>query len=153
MIFKINNKGELFYKRRKKELFKFFYTFPFFIGLISFLFVLGAKNKLHLYFSIFLLFILTMLVLFSILSIMKNLNRTICEISIDDRIVNIKSYSILFFESKELTISKDEIRLISKKFRINKKEEEQGWGIKTPNCNFSLIKDFFHPNLMNNFPS
>jgi hypothetical protein len=153
MIFKTNIKGESFYSRRKKELYRFFYTFPFFIGLISFLFVLGAKSKLHLYFAIFLLFILTMLVFFAIFSIMKNLNNIICEININDRIVKIKSYSILFLKSKELTINKDEVKLISKKFRINKKDEEQGWEIKTPNYNFSLIKDFFNPNLMNNLSS
>lgn len=126
----INAKGKIFFQKRKRDLLKFIYTFPVFITMVSVLFIIGAKSKSHLYFSIFLIVALASFILIIIVSIFQKINRTVNEVSIDGNSIQFKTFKIFFLNGKIFKIDKRQIKLFPEKFQINKKEIEEGWKIK-----------------------
>lgn len=150
MVSTINEKGKLFYQRRKKDLSKYFYIAPVFVIIISFIFVLGAKNALHLYFSFFLILFLTSIFIIAILSFTNKLNRTISNIIINrDGSIKLSTFKVLFYRSNVFIINKNEVKLIPRKFQIDEIEKEEGWLIKLKNNKqLYLFKDFFDPDII-----
>jgi len=123
----------------------FIVTYPIFIIVVSFLFILGAKSKFHLYSSIFLSVVLAAFILFIIVSIFQKLNRTINEVIFDENSVEFKTFKIFFLNSKKFKIDNRQIKWVPKKFQIDKNEIEEGWKIKPINKNYEiyLMKNFF----------
>jgi hypothetical protein len=146
----INAKGKIYFQKRKRDLQRFIYTFPVFITVVSVLFILGAKSKSHLYFSIFLLVVLASFILFIILSIFQKINRTVTEVTIEDNSIEFKTFKILFLNSKKYKIDKRQLKLFPEKFQINKKEMEEGWKIKPINQSYYIyiMKGFFDSELL-----
>jgi hypothetical protein len=134
----INARGKIYFQKRKRDLQKFIYTFPIFITVVSVLFILGAKSKSHLYFSIFLLVFLASFILIIIVSIFQKINRTVNEVSIDENSIQFKTFKIFFLKSKKFKIDKRQIKLYPEKFQINKKEIEEGWKIKVINKGYYI---------------
>lgn len=137
-----------YYNKCKKELLRFLYTAPFFIGLISLLFIVGAKNKLHLIFSIFLLIGLTSFIIISIITLFKKVNNTIAEISVVEKNIEFKTFRILFLSSKTFVIEKEMLKLRKHKFNIYKKLED-GWKIDVKKTNIILFESFFDKEILN----
>lgn len=145
MKFIINEKGKRFFEKRDKDLFKYLYIAPIFLFLISVLFILGAKNDFHFYFSIFLIFIFLLIIVFGFISFAKKLNRTILKIFINsDGNIILYTHKVLFLKCIIAEIKINSFKLSAQKFQINKKETEEGWIIKLKNNKkLYLYKGFF----------
>jgi hypothetical protein len=150
MVSTINEKGKLFYQRRKKDLSKYFYIAPVFVIIISFILVIGAKNELHLYFSFFLILFMISSFIIAILYFVNNLNKTISNIIIKrDGSIRLSTFDVLFYRSKVFIINKNDFKLIPRRFQINEIEKEEGWVIKFKNNKqLYLFKDFFDPDII-----
>ncbi len=146
----INEKGMLFYEKRKKELYKYFYVAPIFIVVASLLFVIGARNTLQLYLSVFLIFILSGIFVVAMFLFAKRLNRTISGIELSaDNNIKFSTFSVLFLKSIVVEINRNELKMSAQKFRINFRETEEGWKVAL-NCNkhLYLYKNYFDKDII-----
>jgi hypothetical protein len=86
-------------------------------------------------------------------SIMRKINKTICEIELKDKLIRVKSFSILFLKSREFWVEKDMIKFISENFRVSTKKEVKGWLIVYGKNELSIFSDFFNKDLWDNLSS
>ena len=142
MIYNINEIGKEFIHKSKIEVKIYLITGPMFIAVITFLFLLGAKNQAHLYLSIFLSILLCIYIILGFFLTTKRMSRTIDEVTISGDKINLQTISILFYESKNYNISLNDFKYFEKEITL-KKTKQIIWQISIDNIQLYLIKDFF----------
>ncbi len=148
MEFSVNANGTKYFRKQKINLLKFLFTAPFFIIIITLLFIMGAKSTSHLYVSIFLLLVLTFIIILTILSIFKKINSTVNEIVINENYIILRTFKVFFIESKDYKVESNQLKLYSQEFQIGKNEVEKGWKTSINKHDLYLFKSFFDEDII-----
>lgn len=153
MIHIINQKGKKYFKKWKIESLKYIFLSPLVLVILSFLFVLGAKDKVQLVFSIFLICVFLVFLLFGFLKLLSNVNKTISSIRFESDIIEFRTIDILWKREKVIKADRKDITFRLKEFRQKRKLALRGWIIqlKKHNIELNLISDFFDINLEDSF--
>lgn len=145
MKFECNEKGEFFYKRSKREIKKLIFISPFVICLLTLLYVIGAKNEMHLIFAIVMSFILFLIIAFGFVSLLQKTNLTVREIVVNSDEIIFSTFSILSLGGKTYKIEKKyPIGLREENFYVfNNKQISKGYHLTVEGHNLKIINDFF----------
>ena len=149
MIIKLNQKGDLFYKKWKKEVWRFIFLSPLVIIFVGFLFILGAKDGVHLAVSVILLIVYLIIFIIGLLRLMNSINKTIQEIIYNTDTVEILTHRILWLSPKNFILNKADLEFIQNDFKIDKKVTKMGWKVKLKGYDkeLNLYKCFFSQEL------
>jgi hypothetical protein len=140
----INKKGELFFIESKEKFRNLLIIFPFLFGVMTLLFIIGAKNTAHLVFSIcwlliVMIFYITILVIFY-----KKVKSTISTIGIDGDIILLETCRFILNRNKTKQIKRNELKLKDYHFSNYGKSTKTGWKIYINNKpQYNIIKEFF----------
>jgi hypothetical protein len=145
----VNEKGLDQYNKAKKQILIYILTFPVFIPIITFLFILGTKSKGGLYFTYALSSFFAIYILSIIISMISKTNRMINSIIIERDIIKFETFGWNFVKRKVISVHKREIEIYPYKFRLTEKAEEEGWKIRIDKKEFYLIKNFFNEDVGN----
>ncbi len=149
MTFKCNEKGEFFCKKSRNEINKLLFISPVVICFLSFLYMVGAKNKMHLIFAIVMSCFLLLIIALGFVSLLQKVNHTIRAIDVTEDEIVFVTFSVLFLQSKTYRI-KNSFLIKSRKqefFVFNKRQISKGWVINVGNHNLKLIEEFFNDDI------
>jgi hypothetical protein len=144
----INKKGELFLLESNEKIKQILTYFPIVWIIMSFLFVIGAKNKGHLIFAIFLLFMGFLVVLLTTIGLIIRLKNTVKRIEFNNNEIFIETFKVSIFRKTYMKFQKSDLKFIKYHFLNFGKESMPGWKIEVlKDKRLNLIKAFFNDDI------
>jgi hypothetical protein len=146
MMFSINVLGEDFFLKSKRELKKLLISGPIFSIVVGFLFILGSKNSNHLYFSIFLLIVFIVIIIYGSIRLLRSITHTINKVSFSGNTLTVQTFQFLIFRKKNYVFNMNDLIYKERQIQVYK-SKRSAWIIRFDNFELVLIKDFFNEEL------